>query len=101
MFYDDVYLASFGKKTITDLIQLIAPTRPNFDAWPNERSLLNLGRLKLDNWLGLGSSHEKFDIGPRLKIDLRLFNSANFRFVRTATAAVEMQSCEIIRDTSS
>ena len=32
MFYDDVYLASFGKKTITDLIQLIAPTRPNFDA---------------------------------------------------------------------
>ena len=28
---DNVYLASFGRKVITDLIQLIGSTRPKFD----------------------------------------------------------------------
>ena len=34
----DVYLAPFGRKIITDLIQLIGSTRPKFDVWPNRRS---------------------------------------------------------------
>ena len=29
--YDNVYLASFGRKFITDLIQLIVSTRPKSD----------------------------------------------------------------------
>ena len=29
--YDNVYLASFGRKFITDLVQLIGSTRPKFD----------------------------------------------------------------------
>ena len=31
--YDDLYLASFGRKFITDLITLIASTRPKFDRY--------------------------------------------------------------------
>ena len=29
--YDNIYLASFGRKFISDLIQLIGWTRPKFD----------------------------------------------------------------------
>ena len=45
--YDNVYLASFGRKFITCLIQLISSTRAKFDVWPNRRSSFNLGRNKL------------------------------------------------------
>ena len=50
--YDTVYLATFGRKFITDLIQLIGSTRPKY-----------LGRPKLE----FGSSCEKFDVWPRPK----------------------------------
>ena len=53
-----VYLASFGSKFITDLIQLIGSTRPKFDVWPNRRSYFNSGRPKLE----VGSSHENIDV---------------------------------------
>ena len=53
--------ASFGRKFITDLIQLIGLTRAKFDVWPNRRSKLNLGRPKLE----FCSSREKFDVWPR------------------------------------
>ena len=48
-------------KFITDLIQLIGSTCPKLDVWPNSRSYLNLGRLKLE----FSSSHETFDLWPR------------------------------------
>ena len=44
-----------------NLIQLIGSMCPNFDVWPNRRSLLNLGRPKLE----FGSSHEQLDVWPR------------------------------------
>ena len=33
---DNVYLALFGRKFITDLIQLIGSTRPKFDSDPTD-----------------------------------------------------------------
>ena len=33
-----MYIESFGKKFITDLIQLIGSMYPKFDVWPNRRS---------------------------------------------------------------
>ena len=33
-----VYLASFGRKIVTNLIQLIGSTRFKFDVWPNRPS---------------------------------------------------------------
>ena len=33
-----IYLASFWRKFINDLIQLIGSTRPKFDVWPNGQS---------------------------------------------------------------
>ena len=53
-----MYIASFRRKFITDLIQLNGSTHPKFDIWPNGRSKLNLGRPKLE----FGSSHEKFAV---------------------------------------
>ena len=36
--YDKVYLASFGREFISDMIQLIGLTHPKFDVWPNRWS---------------------------------------------------------------
>ena len=58
-----MYIASFRRKFITDLIQLNGSTHPKFDIWPSRRSKLNLGRPKLE----FGSSQEKFDVWPRPK----------------------------------
>ena len=52
------------------LIQLIGSTRPKYHVWPNRRSTLNLGNLKLEfSW-----SHEKFDVWPRPKAENDLKN---------------------------
>ena len=51
----------FGRKFITDLIQLIGSTSYKFDIWTNRRSWLNLGRHKLE----FGLSQERFDVRPR------------------------------------
>ena len=51
----------FGRKFITDLIQLIGSTRSKFYIWTNRRSWLNLSRHKLE----FGLSQERFDVRPR------------------------------------
>ena len=48
------------RKSLTDLIQLIGSTRPQFGVLHKILSKLNLGGLILD----FGSPHEKFDIWP-------------------------------------
>ena len=55
-----VCISLFGRKFVTDLIQLISSTRPKFDIWPNR----SLGRPKLE----FGSANETFDVWPRPKI---------------------------------
>ena len=58
----NIILASFGRKFITDLIELIGLTRPKFDISPTG----DLNFIQVDpNKIESGASHEKFDICPK------------------------------------